>query len=310
MNYRHISVMPNEAVAFLDCKPGKIIADCTLGGSGHSSAILEKIPGGVLIGIDQDIAAIDHAKNVLNSTSAELRLFHGNFIDLAAYLSEMNLAGVDGILMDLGLSLYQLEASGRGFSFQRDEPLDMRMNAEGDDLSAEDIVNTESEEELARIFKEYGEERYARRIAKSIVIIRKQTRICSSLRLAHIVSDVVPKKGVSRIHPATRTFMALRIAVNKELERLDAFMAQVSGLLNPGGRLCVISFHSLEDRIVKHGLKALAKTCICPSDFPICVCRQQAKMRILTPKAQKPSEAEISANSMARSAKLRAAEKI
>ena len=302
--------MPNEAVAFLDCKPGKIIADCTLGGSGHSSAILEKIPGGVLIGIDQDIAAIDHAKSVLNSTSAELRLFHGNFTDLAAYLSEMNLAGADGILMDLGLSLYQLEASGRGFSFQRDEPLDMRMNAESDDLSAEDIVNTAPEEELERIFREYGEERYARRIAKRIVIIRNQTRICSSLQLAHIVSDAVPKKGVARIHPATRTFMALRIAVNKELERLDAFMAQVSDLLNPGGRLCVISFHSLEDRIVKHGLKALAKNCICPSDFPICVCRHKANMRILTPKARKPSDAEISANSMARSAKLRAAEKI
>jgi len=302
--------MPNEAVAFLDCKPGKIIADCTLGGSGHSSAILEKIPGGVLIGIDQDIAAIDHAKSVLNGTSAEIRLFHGNFIDLAAYLSEMNLAGVDGILMDLGLSLYQLEASGRGFSFQRDEPLDMRMNAESDDLSAEDIVNTAPEEELERIFREYGEERYARRIAKRIVIIRNQTQICSSLQLAHIVSDAVPKKGVARIHPATRTFMALRIAVNKELERLDAFMAQVSDLLNPGGRLCVISFHSLEDRIVKHGLKALAKNCICPSDFPICVCRHKANMRILTPKARKPSEAEISANSMARSAKLRAAERI
>lgn len=294
----------------MNCKPGKIIADCTLGGAGHSSAISEKIPGGMLIGIDQDIAAIENAKQTLNSRTADIRLFHGNFADLGTYLSELNLSGVDGILMDLGLSLYQLEASGRGFSFNRDEPLDMRMNPDGDDPAAEEIVNTASEEDLERIFRQYGEEKYARRIAKSIIRARMQTRICSALQLSRLICDAVPKKWDSRIHPATRVFMALRIAVNRELERLDDVMTQVTTWLNPGGRLCVISFHSLEDRIVKHHLKAYQKSCVCPVSFPICVCHQKAKIKILTHKAQRPSDAEIAANPMARSAKLRAAEKI
>jgi 16S rRNA (cytosine1402-N4)-methyltransferase len=309
--YRHVSVMPEEAVAFLNCKPGKIIADCTLGGAGHSARILEKIlPDGMLIAIDQDMAAIENANIVFKDRVSRIRLFHGNFDHLEEYLGSCGLSCVDGILADVGLSLYQLEASGRGFSFSRNEPLDMRMNAESDTMTAEELVNTASEDELAKIFREYGEERYAGRIAMMIVRTRIREKIVSSMQLANIIRDVVPKKSVSRIHPATRVFMALRIAVNRELERLDALIDNAPKLLAPGGRLCVISFHSLEDRIVKHRLRAYEKGCVCPVKFPKCVCGGQKTMKILTPKALTPSEVEIAVNPMARSAKLRAAEKL
>ncbi len=309
--YRHISVMPEEVISFLNCKPGMIISDCTLGGAGHSSRIVEKImPDGMLIAIDQDMAAIEHAEKRFVDKNEQIRLFHGNFDNLEDYLESLGISSVDGILADLGLSLYQLEASGRGFSFSRSEPLDMRMNPNSDEITAEEIVNTASEEELAKIFREYGEERYARRIAGNIIKSRMREKIGSSLQLANIISDAVPKKSVSRIHPATRVFMALRIAVNRELERLEYFMAQAPKLLKPGGRLCVISFHSLEDRIVKHRLKTYEKGCVCPAKFPKCVCGGQKVMKILTTKAIRPSESEISINPMARSAKLRAAEKV
>ncbi len=309
--YRHVSVMPEEAVAFLNCRPGKIIADCTLGGAGHSARILEKIlPDGMLIAIDQDMAAIKNADSVFKDRISQIRLFHGNFDHLEEYLGSCDLSCVDGILADVGLSLYQLEASGRGFSFSRNEPLDMRMNAESNNMTAEELVNTASEDELAEIFRDYGEERYSGRIAGMIVRTRTREKIASSLQLANIIRDVVPKKSVSRIHPATRVFMALRIAVNSELERLDALMTLAPKLLKPGGRLCVISFHSLEDRIVKHRLRAYEKGCVCPAKFPKCVCGGQKTMKILTPKALTPSEAEIAINPMARSAKLRAAEKL
>jgi len=303
--------MPKEVIFFLNCLPGKVYVDCTLGGSGHARAICEKIiPGGVFIGIDQDKDAIQNAKKVLKSFDLTVHLFHSNFTYLPDILQELDIAGVDGILLDLGVSLHQLESSGRGFSFQRDEPLDMRMNATSGQ-KAEDLINQLEEKELKTIFKKYGEERWAARIAKQIVRERRRSAVRSSAKLAQIVCQAVPKQALhQKIHPATRVFMALRIAVNRELERLDQFMQNVADLLNPKGRLCVLTFHSLEDRITKHRIKALEKDCVCPPDFPECVCNQKRAVRSLTKKVVRPSEAEIAINPMARSTKLRAFEKI
>lgn len=317
--YRHISVMKAEVLHYLNCRPGKIYADCTLGGSGHASAVLEKImPEGLLIGMDQDMDAVENAKKILEPYTSNVRIFHSNFIYLSDILLQLNIKGADGILLDLGLSLYQIEGSGRGFSFRRDEPLDMRMDTDSE-MTAGDLINGMDAGELEKIFRDYGEERWARRIARKIVIIRKQKAITSSSQLAQIVCDAIPSRpkygtpGHSQSckrHPATRVFMAIRIAVNRELERLDAFMEQAVNLLNPGGRLCVLSFHSLEDRIVKHRMKALEKGCICPPNFPQCVCKRKGTVRVLTRKAQTPAEDEILANPMARSTKLRAVEKL
>lgn len=312
MLYKHIPVMQSEVLYYLNCKPGKIYVDCTLGGSGHSKAICEKIiPDGILIGIDQDKDAIRNAKKVLKPYWSNLHLFHDSFINLPAILSELNILAVDGILLDLGLSLDQLESSGRGFSFKRDEPLDMRMNIESS-IKAEDLINRMDEEGLKKIFREYGEERRARQIAQKIVKARKLKPITSSKQLAQIVCNAIGKKALfsQKIHPATRVFMALRIAVNRELEVLDSFMEKVADFLNPNGRLCVISFHSLEDRIVKHRIKTLERVCICPPDFPKCICNKKKVVRILTRKVVRPTEEEIAANPMARSARLRACEKI
>ena len=312
MPYKHIPVMQSEVIYYLNCKPGKIYVDCTLGGSGHARAICEKIiPNGVLLGIDQDKDAIKNAKKVLKLDELNIRLFHDNFTNLPAILSRLNIGSVDGILLDLGISLYHLEYSGRGFSFKRDEPLDMRMNVESS-LKAEDLVNNLEEESLRKIFKEYGEERWARQIAKKIVEERRFKVIRSSKQLAEIVGSAVPPKASStkRIHPATRVFMALRIAVNRELERLELFMENAADLLNSKGRLCVLSFHSLEDRIVKHKIKLLEKECICPPDLPKCICGKKRVVRSLIKKVRRPTEEEIAINPMARSAKLRVAEKI
>ena len=311
MPLKHIPVMISEVLHYLDCKPGKVYVDGTLGGSGHARAICSKIsPGGVFIGIDQDIDAIKNAKNVLESFNITIRLFHGNFINLPEFLQQLNIKAVDGILLDLGISLHQIESSGRGFSFLRDEPLDMRMNKMSG-ITAEDLINTLDEKNLKKIFREYGEERWAGQIAKKIAASRKQKAIKSSRQLAQIVCDAVPKSSFhQKIHPATRVFMAIRIAVNRELEMLDVFMENVADLLNPKARLCVLSFHSLEDRIVKHRLKTLEKGCVCPSDFPECVCNQKPILRLLTKRVVRPSIEEIERNPMARSTKLRAAERI
>ena len=312
MPLKHIPVMMSEVLHYLDCRPGKVYVDGTLGGSGHARAICSKIsPGGVFIGIDQDIDAIKNAKDVLGSFDLTIRLFHGNFIDLPEFLRQLNIKAVDGILLDLGVSLHQIESSGRGFSFLRDEPLDMRMNKMSG-ITAEDLINTMDEKNLKKIFREYGEERWAGPIAKKIAASRKQKAIKSSRQLAQIVCDAVPKSSSfhQKIHPATRVFMAIRIAVNRELEMLNLFMENVADLLNPKARLCILSFHSLEDRIVKHRLKTLEKGCICPSDFPECVCNQKPVLRLLTKRVVRPSIEEIERNPMARSTKLRAAERI
>ena len=312
MHYRHVSVMPEKAVEYLNCRPGKTYADCTLGGAGHSRRILEKIvPKGLLIGIDQDKDAIKNAKKILKPFEANVRLFHDNYANLGSILSELEISAVDGILLDLGLSLHQLENSGRGFSFNKNEPLDMRMDIDSD-TTAKDIVNTTDEKSLARIFKTYGEERMARRIARQIVSTRKHKPVLTSRQLSDIVISAYSKKGAGhhRIHPATRVFMALRIAVNRELERLENFMAGVADILNPEGRLCVLSFHSLEDRIVKKNIAMLEKECICPPDFPKCVCNKQKLVKSVTKKPLTPEKEEILINPMSRSAKLRVAEKL
>lgn len=312
MNYHHVSVMPDKTVGYLNCRPDKIYADCTLGGSGHALRILEKIlPDGLLIGIDQDKDAIENAKKKLKPFESNIHLFHDSYTNLGNIISGLGLPAVDGILLDLGLSLHQLENSGRGFSFNKNEPLDMRMNTDSA-ITAKDIVNTADEKSLAKIFKTYGEERLARRIARHIVSTREKTPIETSRQLSEIVTRAFPKKGSPRhrIHPATRVFMAIRIAVNNELERLERFMAGVAGLLNPGGRLCVLSFHSLEDRIVKTQIRHFEKGCICPPDFPQCVCNKETLMTSVTRKPVGPDRKELMANPMARSAKLRVAEKL
>jgi len=304
--------MLDEVLNYLNCSPGKTYVDCTLGGAGHAMAICQKIvPGGLLIGIDQDKAALDNALKALKYYAASIRLFHDNFIHLAAILSEIDIEAADGILLDLGLSLNQITHSRRGFSFNGNEPLDMRMDVRTS-LRAEEIVNTWDESKLAKTLKTFGEERWARPIARQIVKTRKNRPIHSSKQLSEIVSAAIPrKKNVHpRIHPATRVFMALRIAVNRELEYLDLFMKNVTQLLKRNGRLCVLSFHSLEDRIVKHHMKQLKTDCICPPDFPQCVCNKRQMASILTPKAIRPQKDELQFNPMARSAKLRVIEKI
>ena len=312
MSYKHIPVMLSEVVHYLNCKPGKIYADCTLGGSGHASAILEKIiPDGILIGIDQDIDAIKNAKRKLKPYKLNIHLFHDNFINLPKILSQLNITAVDGILLDLGISFHHLDSSGRGFSFRKDEPLDMRMNIESD-TTAEELINTMDEKSLAEIFFKYGEERYSRKIAKKIVNVRKKEKIKSSRQLSEIVCGAVSGKASSkrRIHPATRVFMAVRIAVNKELNILNSFMETAFDLLKPEGRFCILSFHSLEDRIVKRKIKLMEGKCICPPALPRCVCNKTRVIRSLTKKVLRPTEEEVAANPMARSARMRAVEKL
>lgn len=304
--------MPKEVLSLLNLRPGQVIADCTLGGCGHAREICRQIlPAGVFIGIDQDLAAIENARQILATQASGIHLLHANFIHLSEFLSQLKIEAVDGILIDLGLSLYQIESSGRGFSFNREEPLDMRMDAAGE-TTARDLVNRSSAANLADIFFRYGEERWAKRIAKRIVEARKHAPIGTSKQLADIVCAAVPRRPGPRrkIHPATRVFMALRIAVNRELERLETFLQTAPDLLNPGGRLCALSFHSLEDRIVKRRLKALEKGCTCPPQLPQCVCRKKPVMRLLTKKPLRPSPEEVDRNPMARSTRLRAAEKL
>ena len=311
MSYRHIPIMVNEVIDYLGCSPGKTYVDGTLGGGGHAQAILQHIgPSGSFIGIDRDPDAIAWAHNTLHRFQSNIQLYNDDFARLPQILSLAGRKQVDGILLDLGLSLYQLEGSGRGFSFLRDEPLDMRMNPE-ERHSAEDIVNGFSERDLADLIFRYGEETWAKRVARAILRARHSGRIRSSLRLAEIVKEAIPPKHrPRRIHAATRTFQAIRIAVNHELESLEQLLNHSADLLNPKGRLCVLSFHSLEDRMVKQHFRAMARGCDCPPDFPVCVCGKIPQIRILTKKPVMCAPAEVEANPMARSAKLRAFERL
>jgi 16S rRNA (cytosine1402-N4)-methyltransferase len=255
--------------------------------------------------------AIKNAEETLPKGHPGIRLVHGNFANLPDILEEIGIDAVDGILIDIGLSQNQLERSGRGFSFMKDEPLDMRMNADAE-TRASDLVNGLSEKELADLFFTLGEERFSRPIARMIVRERETAPILSSARLAEIITRAMPKKAVAtqKIHPATRVFQALRIAVNDELGRLRHFLDHFLDVLAPGGRLVVLSFHSLEDRLVKEKIRELEGGCTCPRDFPICVCGQTAKVRCLTRKVVRPTDLEIERNPMARSTRLRACEKI
>ncbi len=308
MPYRHVPVMVSEVITHLNCQPGLTYLDGTLGGCGHAMAILEKIdPSGCLIGIDQDQEAIENAKAVLPLGKATVHLHHGNYARFPDCMAALNIQAVDGMLLDLGLSLHQLESSQRGFSFKKNESLDMRMDIRSD-TRASDLVNKLDERALANLFTTYGEEPWARSIARRLCTIRRSKPIDSSRQLAKIVSEAIPRaKWKTGRHPATRVFMALRIAVNSELERLQQFMSIFTDYLNPGGRICILTFHSLEDRIVKHAFRDLEKSCTCPPDFPKCVCQNKPRIRVLTKKGLKPSEDETSANPMARSTTLRAA---
>jgi 16S rRNA (cytosine1402-N4)-methyltransferase len=310
MQYRHVPVMVKEVIDYLNCSSGKIYVDGTLGGGGHARAILEAIgPSGRLIGIDRDPDAIAYARKSLQRFKPNVQIFHDNFVHLPQILSRLHATGVDGILLDLGLSLYLLEGSGRGFSFMRDEPLDMRMNPERGQTAAA-LVNRLSGKDLACLIARYGEEPWAVRIAEFIVAARRHQAIRSSLQLAEIVKEAIPARHRrGRIHPATRTFQAIRIAVNHELEALEKFLDEAVNLLSPEGRLCILSFHSLEDRIVKERFKALARGCTCPPHFPKCVCEKRPMVSILTKKPVRPGRPEVQANPMARSARLRAVER-
>jgi 16S rRNA (cytosine1402-N4)-methyltransferase len=311
MVYEHITVMRNETVDLLQPLPGMTVVDCTLGSCGHARDICSKImPNGLLIGIDQDQDAIDNAHVLLKPFRKNVRIFHGNFIQIPEFLSQLGLTSVDAILADLGLSLNQIKNSGRGFSFKRDEPLDMRMDTRTA-LTAATIINNWSVRELEYVFRKFGEERWARLIAQKIITTRKQKPFITSLQLAKFIVDTIPNRATrsQSIHPATRIFMALRIAVNQELAKLEIFLEAAIELLKKKGRLCILSFHSLEDRIVKHKFKALAAYCTCPPRLPQCVCGKQPYLKLLTPKVKRPREAEIKANPMARSTRLRAVEK-
>lgn len=308
MEFKHYPVMREEAIEGLNIKPDGIYCDCTLGGGGHTKLILEKLSEkGRLVAIDRDSAAIENAQKTINDN--RLLLFKSNFSDIDLVAEEAQISGLDGILMDLGVSSYQLDNAERGFSYRFDAPLDMRMD-ESDKLTAYEVVNTYSAEELTRILFEYGEEKFAKRIAERIVRERANGPIQTTLQLADIISSAIPAKFRDDGHPAKRSFQAIRIEVNKELEILEKTIEKGVSLLNEGGRIAVITFHSLEDRIVKNTFARLASPCTCPKDLPICVCGKKPTLRIITKKPVTPSEKELSENNRSHSAKLRVGEKI
>ena len=309
--FRHVSVMADEVLQFLEPHSGGIYLDGTLGGAGHARLILEATaPDGVLIGMDHDAAALTAAKNNLAVFGDRVILRQGNFSDMNAHLDSLEIDQLDGVLLDLGVSSHQLDSPERGFSFREDGPLDMRMNRAGG-VSAATVLAEADADELKRIFREYGEERWAAKIARAIVTDRDKAPFVTTLQLADLVSRVVPGGRVpQRIHPATRIFQALRIHVNGELESLRAGLEVALQRLKVGGRLVVISFHSLEDRIVKQAFRALATGCNCPPRLAVCACGHQPAVRVLTRKAVRATENEINLNPRSRSAVLRAIEKL
>ena len=308
-SFSHVSVLLAEAVDGLAVKPGGVYVDGTLGGGGHSEEILRRLAGtGRLIGIDRDEEALEAAGRRL-AGAGNLTLIHGNFGSLREILRGLEIEAVDGILLDLGVSSHQFDAAERGFSYRADAPLDMRMDRSGG-ITAAEVVNTYSEAELARILRDYGEEPFARSIAKNIVRRRAEKPVETTLELAEIIRDSIPMKARrTGGHPARRSFQAIRIEVNGELTVLEETIGDLIDLLAPGGRLSVITFHSLEDRIVKNKFKEAEDPCICPKDFPVCVCGRKSKGRAVTRKPVLPAEAEAERNPRARSAKLRVFER-
>ncbi|MCY6483711.1 16S rRNA (cytosine(1402)-N(4))-methyltransferase RsmH [Clostridium aestuarii] len=309
MEFKHVSVLLNEVIESLDIKEDGIYVDCTLGGAGHSKEILKKLSNkGRLIGIDQDTNALKAAKERLKEYS-NVTYVHDNFYNIDNILKELNINKVDGILMDLGVSSYQLDTTERGFSYMRDASLDMRMNTENE-FSAYDIINSYSETDIFRIIKEYGEERFAKKIARFIVERRTEKPIETTLELVDIIKSAIPAKFQRKGHPAKKTFQAIRIEVNKELEILNQAVEDSVESLNIGGRLTIITFHSLEDRIIKVKYKKLENPCTCPKEFPICICGKKPIVKVLTRKPIEPTEEEKELNSRSKSAKLRVLEKI
>ncbi|QHT60341.1 16S rRNA (cytosine(1402)-N(4))-methyltransferase RsmH [Paenibacillus lycopersici] len=310
--FQHITVLKEEAVDGLAIKPDGIYVDCTLGGAGHSELIASRLgPGGRLIALDQDDWALDNAKIRLAAYMDRVTLVKSNFRYLAKVLRELNIAGVDGVLFDLGVSSPQLDEGERGFSYNHDAPLDMRMDQDGM-LTANDIVNTWDEREIARIITNYGEEKFARSIARKLVAAREKAPIETTGELVEIIKSAIPAAARrTGPHPAKRTFQALRIAVNDELGAEETALEQTVDVLNPGGRASVITFHSLEDRICKQLFAKYVEKCTCPPDFPLCVCGGgNGKLKLVSRKPIVPSEAELEQNPRSRSAKLRVAEKL
>ena len=307
--FHHVSVLLDECIEGLNIKPAGIYVDGTLGGAGHSYHIAERLTTGRLIGIDRDPVALKAAGERLSPFADRVTLVHSNFCRMGQVLQELGISGVDGILLDLGVSSPQLDDGSRGFSYMTDAPLDMRMD-NGDALSADTVVNTWSYEELKRILYDYGEERYAPAVAAAIVRKREISPIRTTLELVDVIRSAMPPAALrEKQHPAKRTFQAIRIAVNDELNSVSKAMDAAIPCLNPGGRLAVITFHSLEDRIVKNAMAAAAKGCICPPEFPVCVCGRKPQVTVLTRKPIVSGEEELERNPRARSAKLRICEK-
>lgn len=310
MNFNHVPVLLNETIDSLSIKEDGVYVDCTLGGGGHSSEILKRLSErGRLIGIDQDRTALEAAKIKLKEYS-NVTYVHSNFYNIKNILKDINLEKVDGILMDLGVSSYQLDEAERGFSYMQDAPLDMRMDRD-EKFSAYNVVNEYSVDELCRVMWDYGEEKFAKRIAEFIVKRREMTPIATTLELVEVIKSAIPAKFRREgSHPAKRTFQAIRIEVNKELKILDKTIEDGVNALNCGGRIAIITFHSLEDRIVKNKFRLLEDPCTCPKEIPICVCGKKPLIKKVNKKPLEASEQELSANPRSRSAKLRVAEKL
>lgn len=310
MEYGHYSVMLSECIDGLDIKPGGIYVDATLGMGGHSYEIANRLETGRLISIDRDSKAIERAAMRLEPLMDKITLVHGNFRDLNDILDDLKIDKVDGMLFDLGVSSPQLDESERGFSYMADAPLDMRMD-QSDSTTAADIVNNWSYERLKRILYDFGEERFAPRIAEAIVRYRENKKIETTLELVDIIKSAMPASALrEKQHPAKRSFQAIRIAVNDELEAVSEVLSTAADRLRPGGRLAVISFHSLEDRIVKNAITSRENGCTCPRDFPICTCGFVQTLRSISRKPILPREAELEVNPRSRSAKLRIAERV
>ena len=308
--FHHISVLLQECLDGLNIKPDGIYIDGTLGGAGHSSQIAKRLTTGRLIGIDRDPVALQAAGQRLEPYKNNVTLVHSNFCEMAQVVKDLGYSGVDGILLDLGVSSPQLDDGERGFSYMADAPLDMRMNSE-DALSAYTVVNTWEQDELKRILFDYGEERYAPKIAAAICRRRVEAPIKTTLELVDIIRSAMPPQALrEKQHPAKRSFQAIRIAVNDELGSVEKAMQDAIPLLNPGGRLAVITFHSLEDRIVKNAMAEASKGCTCPPNFPVCVCGKKPKVKLISRKPIVASEEELEVNPRSRSAKLRVCEKL
>jgi len=308
-DYGHKPVLLHECLEALEIKPDGTYLDGTLGRAGHSLEILRRLKGGRLIGIDRDLTAIEAARERLAEFGDRVTLVHGDFRDLEDILRNLNVDRLDGMLFDLGVSSPQLDEPRRGFSYMHDAPLDMRMD-ESADLDARQVVNTWSYDELRRILFEYGEERYAPQIARAVVRRREDKPVETTGELVELVRSAMPPKALrEKQHPAKRTFQAIRIAVNGELDALPPMLEAAADALAPRGRLAVITFHSLEDRIVKQTIRTLATGCTCPPEFPVCVCGKKPKLKLVTRKPIESSPAELEENPRARSAKLRVAER-